>query len=307
MPADGAGGTLCLTAPAVRFEGVRVEAGGRPILEGVDATAPAGSATVLMGPNGAGKTTLLHCLLGETAYAGRIVLEGGRRVAHVPQQLVVERGLPLTVEEFLALGAQRRPLWLGVSARARRRGQYLLESVDAAGLAGQRLGDLSGGELRRVLLAAALGHAPDLLVLDEAEAGVDVHGERLFWEVLDAARRERGFTVIMVSHNLPLAAHYATHVICLNRKVLAQGPPRETLTAPLLMTLFGVPIHLYPDQCDLSGPACPQCGALSTPGHRGRLPAGGCANAPCRLTEPVAPPRGLLPTERPNSPDRSRP
>ncbi|MDE5879595.1 MAG: metal ABC transporter ATP-binding protein [Desulfovibrio sp.] len=266
--------TLCPTAPAVRFEHVGVRAGGRVILEDVDAVAPAGSATVLMGPNGAGKTTLLHCLLGETPHSGSIVLAGGQRMAHVPQQLVVERGLPLTVLEFLALGGQRRPLWLGVSTAARERGRALLESVDAGGLAGQRLGDLSGGELRRVLLAAALGHDPDLLVLDEAEAGVDVHGERLFWEVLDQARRERGFTLIMVSHNLPLAAHYATHVICLDRRVLAQGPPRTTLTAQLLLTLFGVPIHLYPDQCDLEGPACPQCGALSAPGHRGRLPAG---------------------------------
>ena len=266
--------TVCLTAPEVRFEGVNVQAGGRDILEDVDAVAPAGSATVLVGPNGAGKTTLLHCLLGEMAYSGRIILEGGRRMAHVPQQLVVERGLPLSVLEFLALGIQRRPLWLGVSRAARERAVALLASVDAAGLARQRLGDLSGGELRRVLLASALGHEPDLLVLDEAEAGVDVHGERLFWEVLDAARHARGFTLIMVSHNLPLAAHYATHVICLKKRVLAQGPPRETLTAPLLLSLFGVPIHLYPDQCDLGGPTCPQCGALSVPGHRGRLPAG---------------------------------
>ena len=255
-------------APCVRFEHVRVEAAGRAILEDVNAMAPAGGATVLMGPNGAGKTTLLHCLLGETAHGGRIVLEGGgRRIAHVPQQLVVERGLPLSVREFLALGAQRRPLWLGVSAAARRTGRRLLEAVDAAELEQRRLGELSGGELRRVLLAEALGHDPDLLVLDEAEAGVDVHGERLFWEVLDAARRERGFTLIMVSHNLPLAAHYATHVICLDRRVLAEGAPRETLTAPLLLTLFGVPIHLNPDQCGLAGPSCPQCGALSTPDH----------------------------------------
>ena len=73
------------------------------------------------------------------------------------------------------------------------------------------MGDLSGGELRRVLLAAALAREPDLLVLDEPAAGVDVRGERLFWELLDEARREQGFTQIMVSHNLPLVAHYATH------------------------------------------------------------------------------------------------
>ena len=125
------------------------------------------------------------------------------------------------------------------------------------------MGDLSGGELRRVLLAAALGRNPELLVLDEPAAGVDVRGERLFWELLDEARRERGFTQIMVSHNLPLVAHYATHVICLNKKVCATGAPRVTLVSSTLMELFGVPIHLYPDQCDPEDPGCPQCGVVS--------------------------------------------
>lgn len=272
MPHERLQGSPRLKAPAVRFENVCVEAAGRKILEDVNAVAPAGSATVLIGPNGAGKTTLLHCLLGEMAYSGRIAISGGRRMAHVPQQMLVEKNLPLTVEEFLALGLQRRPIWLGISPGSRQRGRDLLEKVDAAGLARQRLGELSGGELRRVLLASALGQDPDLLVLDEAEAGVDVHGERLFWEVLDSARSARGFTLIMVSHNLPLSAHYATHVICLNGKLLAQGPPRQTLTAKLLLSLFGVPIHLYPDQCDLAGPSCSQCGAISAPGHRERLP-----------------------------------
>lgn len=255
-------------APAVRFEHVGVVRGGQVILEDVCAVAPTGGATVLIGPNGAGKTTLLHCLLGECAHTGRIALGKRRpRAAHVPQQLLVERSLPLRVREFLALGLQRRPLWLGVSARARATARELLAAVDALDLEQQRLGALSGGELRRVLLAAALGREPDLLVLDEAEAGVDVQGERLFWDVLDAARRERGFTMIMVSHNLSLAAHYATHVICLDRRVLAEGAPRQTLTSRLLLSLFGVPIHLYPDQCDPAGPPCPQCGALDAPGH----------------------------------------
>ena len=260
------------SAPAIVFEHLSVRRGNNQILEDICASVPRGGNTVLVGPNGAGKTTLLLCLIGEAPYTGRILPDGrrgaaGPRQADVPQQLQMDGGLPLLVSEFLSLERQRRPLWLGLKAGARARARRLLALVRAEHLENRRLGDLSGGELRRVLLAAALGHEPELLVLDEPEAGVDFQGERLFWEVLDTARREYGFTQLMVSHNLPLAAHYATHVICLNKCVRAEGPPRTTLTAATLLNLFGVPIHLYPDQCDGADPACPQCGALHGPDH----------------------------------------
>lgn len=256
-------------SPAVVFEHLSVRRGRRRILEDVCASVPRGGNTVLIGPNGAGKTTLLLCLIGQVPYDGRIATHCGGaarpRLGYVPQQLQMDGGLPLLVREFLALERQRRPLWLGLKKSVRVQARGLLALVRAEHLENRRLGDLSGGELRRVLLASALGHEPELLVLDEPEAGVDFQGERLFWEVLDAARREYGFTQIMVSHNLPLAAHYATHVICLDKTVRAQGPPRDTLTAATLLDLFGVPIHLYPDQCDGADPACPQCGALCGP------------------------------------------
>ena len=255
-----------LPAPSVCFENVCLSRGGNHILEGICATAPAGGSTVIVGPNGAGKTTLLLCLIGEIPFTGRIEIAGAGqqpRVAYVPQHLSMDRSLPLRVSAFMALSCQRKPLWLGVRPFARAEGRRLLQMVKAEHLEQSRMGDLSGGELRRVLLAAALGRNPELLVLDEPAAGVDVRGERLFWELLDQARRERGFTQIMVSHNLPLVAHYATHVICLNKTVCAMGAPRATLVSSTLMELFGVPIHLYPDQCDPEDPGCPQCGVVS--------------------------------------------
>ena len=255
-----------LPAPSVCFENVCLSRGGNHILEGICATAPAGGSTVIVGPNGAGKTTLLLCLIGELPFTGRIEFTGEARpprVAYVPQHLSMDRSLPLRVSEFMALSCQRQALWLGLRPFARAEARRLLQMVKAEHLEQSRMGDLSGGELRRVLLAAALGRNPELLVLDEPAAGVDVRGERLFWELLDEARRERGFTQIMVSHNLPLVAHYATHVICLNKKVCATGAPRVTLVSSTLMELFGVPIHLYPDQCDPEDPGCPQCGVVS--------------------------------------------
>ena len=253
------------SAPSLCFDRVSLSRGGNRILDNVCATAPGGGSTVLVGPNGAGKTTLLLCLIGQLAYEGTICVSGGvrkPRTAYVPQTLSMDRSLPLRVAEFLALGRQRRPLWLGLRPSARSEARRLLRMVRAEHLEQSRMGDLSGGELRRVLLAAALAREPDLLVLDEPAAGVDVRGERLFWELLDEARREQGFTQIMVSHNLPLVAHYATHVVCLNKTVCAMGAPRATLTSSTLMDLFGVPIHLYADQCDPQDPGCPQCGAV---------------------------------------------
>lgn len=187
---------------------------------------------------------------------------GRPRLAYVPQNLQMDSALPLTVAEFLSLGHQRRPLWLGIKGSASRRARTALAPVHAEHLIRRRMSDLSGGELRRVLLAAALAREPEILLLDEPAAGVDFQGERLFWEVLDAARRQQGFTQLMVTHNLPLAAHYADHVIGLNKKIIAQGPPQQTLLAPTLMKLFGVPIHLYPNQCEHPEAACDKCGAL---------------------------------------------
>ena len=249
----------------VRFVHLGVRLGERNILENICAEIPLGGSTVLVGPNGAGKTTLLMSLLGEQPYSGDIYFSCGSRqphISYVPQQLALDRSLPLRVDEFLALNRQRRPLWLGLSPAVKHEASHLLKMVQAEHLSQCRIAELSGGELRRVLLACALARKPELLVLDEPESGVDVHGERLFWELLDTARREMGFTQVMVSHNLPLVAHYATHVICLNKTVLAAGAPRVTLTSRLLITLFGIPIHLYPDQCDPKDPGCPLCGAV---------------------------------------------
>lgn len=256
-------------AAGVRFADLSVTRNGRHILQDISATAPCGSATVIIGPNGAGKTTLLRCLLGEAQYSGKIsfFLGDGEfcrnpAIGYVPQQLQADSQMPLRVYEFLALSEEKRPLWLSCSRKVRDSSRHYLTLVGAEKLEEQRLGDLSGGELRRVLLASALSRKPDLLVLDEAEAGVDFRGERMFWQLLDNTRKEFGFTLVMVSHNLPLAAHYATHVICIKQRMIAEGSPRETLTASRLLALFGVPIHLYPQQCENPGPACAQCGAL---------------------------------------------
>ncbi|WP_310599655.1 metal ABC transporter ATP-binding protein [Desulfobulbus sp.] len=250
---------------AVRFDEVTVERGGISILDRVSATAPKGSCTAIIGPNGAGKTTLLLALLGEIGYRGRIVFGSGSpppRIGYVPQRLAFDRGMPLTVSEFLVMGFQKKPLWFGLNAALRRQAGESLALVKADHLAGRAIGALSGGELQRVLLALALRQKPDLLVLDEPSAGVDFQGELIFCELLDELRRKRGFTQLMVSHDLATVTHHATHVICLNRKVAAEGPPRQTLTAENLTAIFGMHMGLVSsrsmpgDRAVCSAPCC---------------------------------------------------
>lgn len=227
---------------AVIFSSVSVVLGGVPILDGVSASAPRGSCTAIVGPNGAGKTTMLLALLGHVPYEGRIEIAcrtGQPRLGYVPQRLDFDRGMPLTVTEFLVLENQRSPLLLGVRRERRRRAVELLEAVGAEPLANRRLGALSGGELQRVLLASALGQDPDLLVLDEPAAGVDFKGEHVFCELLENLRGRHGFTQLMVSHDLATVTHHATHVICLNRRVAAEGPPAEVLNDDNLAAVFG--------------------------------------------------------------------
>jgi zinc transport system ATP-binding protein len=231
------------------FEDVSVELGGVTILNQVKARVPQGGSTAIVGPNGAGKTTLLLALLGEIPHRGTIRracrADGGTlRIGYVPQRLAFDRGMPMTVAEFLAAGDQRLPLWFGVRRRWRERGRRLLAAVRAEALENRAIGVLSGGEIQRVLLALALAQEPDLLILDEPAAGVDMEGEQVFCELLESLRREKGFTQLMVSHDLSTVTHHATHVICLNRSVMAEGPPRDVLTRETLTAVFGLHMGL---------------------------------------------------------------
>lgn len=254
---------------AVAFENVTVTMGDVFIIENITAMVPRGSWTAIVGPNGAGKTTLLLALLGEVPYSGNITTicrpSGGcARIGYVPQRLAFDRGLPLTVTEFLVTGMQRKPLWLGISQKLRDRAINLLAAVKVEYLAGRKLGALSGGEMQRVLLALALQQEPDLLLLDEPASGIDFQGEQVFCGLLENLRQEWGFTQIMVSHDLATVMHHATHVICLNRRVVTEGPPEIAMTRANLTALFGphlglVDLRALPNfDTNSHAPCCPE-------------------------------------------------
>ncbi len=219
------------------LEDVSVVAGGRKLVEHVSFKVDAGELVALIGPNGAGKTTLLRAILGELRFSGHIHVSG--RIGYVPQRLSFDRSMPMTVLEFLALSVQRRPIALGVAARVKQSVSAMLERVGGASLIGKPLGGLSGGELQRVLLAAALSNEPSLLLLDEPAAGVDIEGEAAFNDLIQREVRDKKCAAILVSHDLSVVADITDRVLCINRVLMCEGKADDLLTAETIARVFG--------------------------------------------------------------------
>ena len=208
---------------------VRIER--ETLLDDVSFAVRRGSLHAVVGPNGSGKSTLLTVILGQMAFTGRILAHwrGAGRIGYVPQGFAVDRTLPLTVEDFLALTRQRRPICLGLAKATRHRIAGLLERVGLGGFEERLLSVLSGGELRRVLLANALDPAPELLILDEPAGGLDQGASSGLEDVLVALKDREDVSVLMVSHDLDQVRRIADRVTVLDRRLVADGPPAETL------------------------------------------------------------------------------
>jgi len=214
-------------APAalVEIDALTVRRHQEAILDGVTLRVRRGGVHVIVGPNGAGKSTLVAAMLGEIAFDGRIALNwsGAGTIGYVPQAFAVDPTLPVTVADFLALTRQRRPVCLGLTAAARSAVRRLLDRVGLADLDRRPLAALSGGELRRVLLAHALDPAPELLLLDEPAAGLDEAAMRILDGILLDLKRGGETTVVMVSHDLEQVRRVADQVTILDRRIVAEG------------------------------------------------------------------------------------
>lgn len=210
--------------------GIGVRMGRRTVLESVDIAIRRGEIVTLIGPNGSGKTTLVRTLLGlHRPDIGTTSMAPGIRVGYAPQQLTVDRTLPLDVRRFLEMSGTRDPDALRTA----------LDEVGAPNVMKQEIRLLSGGELKRVLLARALLRDPDLLVLDEPTANVDVHGQTEFYELIRRIRDERGCGILLVSHDLHLVMSATDRVYCLNRHICCSGHPEDVSHDPAYLELFG--------------------------------------------------------------------
>jgi len=225
--------------PLLEIADLVVRRHGEALLDAVSLDVRRSSLHVVVGPNGAGKSTLVSAILGQAAFDGRIVANwrGSGAIGYVPQNFTVDPTLPVTVEDFLALTRQRRPVCLGIAAATRHTVIRLLADVGLDDLARRPLAVLSGGELRRVLLAHALDPVPELLILDEPASGLDERAVERLEEILVAIRRQHDSTVLMVSHDLEQARRLADRVTVLDRRVVAEGTAAEILAQDSLRAL----------------------------------------------------------------------
>ena len=215
--------------PALIAREVRVDAGGRTVLRRASMTVARGSIHAVVGPNGAGKSTLLRALLGELPHRGEIrwMPRGSGVVGYVPQFLKTDPSLPLSVLDFLRLNLDRRPLLLPPRRRLRDIIDARLEEVGAGHLARRPLAVLSGGELRRVLIAQALVPTPELLLMDEPTANLDDASQRWLAALLEGLVAD-GITVIMVVHDAELVTRLADAVTRLDASGATVSVATET-------------------------------------------------------------------------------
>jgi len=239
----------------VRFEDVAVDLGGRRVIDGIDLDVEPGTFVAFVGPNGAGKTTLLGTVNGLVAPAsGRVTVGGAdttalsarglaRRVATVPQEPTL--GFDFPVRDVVAMGrTPHRSRFSRASADDRRAVDRALERASLVGLADRSVGELSGGERRRVLLARALAQATPVLVFDEPTANLDVnHQIRTLETVRDLVAEGR--TALAAIHDLDLAARFCDAIAVLaDGRVLASGRPGDVLTESVVEAAFGVRAHV---------------------------------------------------------------
>jgi zinc/manganese transport system ATP-binding protein len=234
--------------PALEIKNLSIKYPGYSYLAVEDATfsIKKGQITALIGPNGSGKTTLLKEILGFVNYKGEIkvfdepVKKMYGKIGYVPQRYSFDSTFPITVEEFLSLVLTKK-----TTKQARLQVSNVLELVEGKDLTKKRFSTLSGGQLQRVLLARALIKKPRLLLLDEPEAGVDVGGEQVFYDLLEKLVEKKKLTALVTSHELDVVYTYAEHVVCMNKKVFCTGAPKDVLDQNTFKELYGRDLRFY--------------------------------------------------------------
>lgn len=253
--------------PLVTFEHMSCSYGNAPVVEAVDLSVMPGDFMGIVGPSGSGKTTLLRALLGSVQPVhGRVHRRAGLKIAYVPQLETVDWNFPVTVGEVVGMSHPSpstwpRSWWPRTTAAEKEEIATVLEHLGLGGLMSRHIRELSGGQQQRVFLARALMQKPDLLVLDEPTAGVDVRTRHEVLHVLadlntgtmnaavmnaDGVASAAGdrMTIVLTTHDLNGLAAHLPRLVCFNRTVVADGTPEQVLRPYFLERTYGAPMEV---------------------------------------------------------------
>ncbi len=221
--------------------------GGNFAIEDISFEIEKGAKVMIIGPNGSGKTTLLKAMVGLLNPAqGSILILNKKpekvrnKIGYVPQKLDFDKTFPITVLEFLQFShptATKKDI------------DKNLNNLGIENLTLCLIGQLSGGQLQRVLIVRALLGNPQILFLDEPVSGIDIVGEQNFYQLIKNIRSKYHVTIIMVSHEMNVVSSIATQVICINKSMLCIGTPDTVLASENIKKLYGVDVSIYKHQC----------------------------------------------------------
>ncbi len=227
----------CGNACCLKIEDLSVRFGSETVLDHINLHMHCGQMVALIGPNGAGKSTLISAILGQKEYSGSITFspaDGSSeklRIGYVPQNPGFSKGDPISVLDLFCCALTKRPAWLPVGKAFRKRVQDCLARVHSENLISRRVGDLSGGEVQRVLLALALEPMPHILILDEPLSGVDVEGMDVLMQMLDEIRHTYDLSILMTTHDFSMLERYCDRVVLMSHQILRKGTPLDVLSS----------------------------------------------------------------------------
>jgi ABC-type Mn2+/Zn2+ transport system ATPase subunit len=238
-------GVLARGEWAVEVRNVAAGYNGHTALEDVTFTIEPGCLAGLVGPNGSGKSTLLRVILGmHRPWQGEVILYGRpagreqRRIGYMPQSELVDWSFPVSVRDVVLMGRYGKIGLLRRPGKADRRvAEAAIERVRLTDRANRLIGELSGGEQRRALIARALAQQADLLLLDEPFAGLDATAQHDLLRLFEELRKE-GKTLFVATHDLSCVAEDFDHAVLLNRRVIAFGRPADVFTEESLNLAF---------------------------------------------------------------------
>ncbi len=241
---------------AIVAESVSAAYGDRLIWRNASFTVNTGEFVAVLGPNGSGKSTLLRLLLGlQPPAAGSLQVLGKRprrgnpQIGYVPQRRDIDRDLPVRGRDFVHLGidGNRWGLALGNAASDHQRVDQAITSVEAQPYADRPIGRLSGGEQQRLLLAQALAGRPQMLLLDEPLASLDLRNQIIISELVAELARANGLTVLLIAHDINPLLPIVDRVLYVAHGGLAIGKPAEVITTQQLSRLYDAPIEVLHD------------------------------------------------------------